>query len=157
GPPVVTGARPAAPQRPRRDSAPVEQAVRWRVAPVYTVRARDLAPGVTRASVRFSCTVRRDGTLTACTARETPPGSGLAAATLPALANARMEPMLIDGRAVESVATLGVSYELSSAPPRPTPADAAAPAGPVEIPAAEPAPAPDPVPVDPAPPGPPAG
>lgn len=133
GPEVIaTGPRPSGPTTAREPrAAAAEQPVRWLVAPVYNIRARDLAPGVTRASVRFNCTVRRDGTLTGCTASETPAGSGLAAVTLPALANARMEPMLIDGRAVPSVATLGVSYERQAAPPPRPAAPPARETGPV--------------------------
>lgn len=120
--PVVTVGPPA--PRPRE---PVMTPARWVVAPAYRFRDSDMAPGVDRASVRFSCTLRPDGRLTGCRASETPAGAGLAALALPALADARMEPVRQDGRPVESTATVSLSWERQPrrpvtpqpAPPRP--------------------------------------
>ena len=110
-PPAVAAPRPVA----------IERSVRWIVRPAYTVRDSDLAPGVTRATAHFRCTLRPDGRLTGCGTSETPAGAGLAAAALPALAEARMEPMTIDGRPVESVATFSIAWERRARPLPPPP------------------------------------
>ncbi|NJC40210.1 hypothetical protein GGQ87_000468 [Brevundimonas alba] len=153
-PVVVTGSRPTGTQ-PAARAEPIRQTVRWVVRPNFAVRARDLPPGPGSVSVSFRCTVRRDGTLTGCSARETPAGSGLAALTRPALDSARMEPILIDGLPVESVATFAVSYELDAPPPRVAvtrqrdePATSNSPAALIPPPAGSAAP-PDPAPQDP--------
>jgi hypothetical protein len=120
---LSAGARPAA-----APAAPVSQPVVWRVEPTFQLRRSDIAPGFTDVAVRFNCRVTREGTLTACGAVETPHGSGLARATLPALDKARLEPIVVDGRAVESTISFGVSFRFAPPPPRPAAPVAAAPA-----------------------------
>lgn len=137
-PPAVTVGPPA--PRPRE---PVMQPARWTVAPAYRFRDSDIASGVDRASVRFSCTLGVDGRLAACRASETPSGAGLAALALPALDDARMEPVRLDGRPVVSTATVSLSWERQPSRPaaRPTPPQALVaserplPTGPVDAPA----------------------
>lgn len=124
------GSRPA-------PSAPTTTALRWSVEPDWPLlRNDDFPPGVARIEVLFRCRVTRDGALTGCNATERPVGSGLAARMRPALNGARMEPMIVDGRRIESTASFGVSF---NAPPRrvvvpPPPTDPGADKAPVYMP-----------------------
>lgn len=145
------GSRPA-------PAAPTTTALRWSAEPDWpALRNEDFPPGVSRIEVLFRCRVTRDGALAGCTSTERPAGSGLAARMRPALAGARMEPMIVDGRRIESTASFGVSF---AAPPRRVvvpPPPAAADKPPVYMPSS-PLPSADrltaPIPVTPPPPEP---
>lgn len=111
---------PAPAPAPRQSTS---QPLEWARSPDWPSVGADAFPeGAGRISVQFRCRATRDGRLTNCSSREQPAGSGLAARMRPALSGARVAPTIIDGRAVESDVTFGISF---TAPPprwvRPTP------------------------------------
>lgn len=118
--PVVT----AVPAR-RTESRPV----RWVSEPRFRIPAEILMkPGPDRVSVMFECRVSRSGSLSGCTGTETPRGFGILGAARGALSEARLEPLLVDGRPVESVVTFGHNWTRPRAIPAPAEDRAAAPA-----------------------------
>lgn len=119
------GATPVPQTRSRPQRPAVSQPIRWYIPPSWPSVRNDAFPdGVSRMGVQFRCRVTRDGVLARCDATESPSGAGLAARMRPALDRARVSPPTINGRAVESEITFGVSF--SAAPRRvavPPPAD----------------------------------
>jgi hypothetical protein len=99
---------PPSPSAVRRAAS---QPLRWYIPPNWpSVRGDAFPEGVSEISVQFRCRVTRDGLLADCAATEQPAGTGLAARMRPALDRARAEPASVDGRAVESRISFGVSF-----------------------------------------------
>jgi hypothetical protein len=118
-PVTVAPGVPAAPRKSEPARRPTTYALRWATRPNWQVRVADIPESMPTAGVRFRCTVQTDGSLTGCSTTEIPAGSGLAARLLPFLDDARMEPVIEDGRAIRTQATFSVSFDRP--PPRPRP------------------------------------
>lgn len=124
---------------------PVSAPLRWRIQPDWpSVRDDAFPSGVSRIGVEFRCRVSRDGVLSNCAAVENPVGTGLADRMRPALTRARMEPMMVDDRPVESSASFSISFSIRPRPPvaatKPPPEPDTPPLPPAEPPPPEPAP-----------------
>ncbi len=136
--PTVRGAAITAPHR-----GSVSTPTRWYIPPSWpSVRSDAFPPGVSQVAVQFRCRVSRDGALSNCTATEQPAGAGLADRLRPALDRARMEPMTVEGRPVESTASFGVSFSSRPLPVAAPPASSADTGTPPAVQGPPPEPAP---------------
>jgi protein TonB len=115
GPPVIVPGPPPppAPPAPPRPSVVTNPAWGRRVDPEYPERAA--ARGVDQiATVRVSCALQPNGSLTDCrTVSEDPPGLGFGAAALAAARRSRVTPGTVDGAAVGA----RVEYNVRFRPP----------------------------------------
>jgi hypothetical protein len=98
-------------QAPSQPSPPIERPVEWVKPPEWpTLNTYHLPEGVERASVQFQCQVNAEGVLSGCVGVEAPTNTGLADRLLPALTEARMKPMLTDGRALSGTVSFSVHF-----------------------------------------------
>lgn len=123
----VTVQSPSPPTRTDRPGRTVEQPLRWANQPNYVVRVEQLGGNFDRVSAQFTCVSQADGRLTGCSGVDVPAGSGLAAILLPQLKDARVEPLLVNGRPGAGRIQFRVSYTITRshqpAPPRPVVAE----------------------------------
>lgn len=123
----VTVQSPSPPIRADRPGRTVEQPLRWANQPNYVVRVEQLGGNFDRVSAQFTCASQADGRLTGCSGVDVPAGSGLAAILLPQLKDARIEPLLVNGRPGVGQIQFRVSYAITRTyqppPPRPVAAE----------------------------------